>query len=104
VKRKFFQTVLPAVLLAAVVLYLGDFLSLRYSIPKRDLYGSVTVRQMYAVKLKNKQTEYMPQPPAPQECVNSLFPHFGDPPCWYLSRHTRQQINVDSGTPHFWDR
>jgi hypothetical protein len=104
VKRRFFQTILPALILTGIALYLGDYLSLRYRIPKREQYGSVTVRQLYAVKLKNKQTEYMFQPPAPQECVNSLFPQFGDPPCWYLSRHTKQQISVDSGAPHFWDR
>jgi hypothetical protein len=104
VKRVIFQTVLPSLILLGILVYLGDYLSLRYAIPKRDTYGSVTVRQLYAVKLKNKQTEYMFNPPAQQECVNSLFPHFGDPPCWYLNRNTRQTINVDSGAPHFWDR
>jgi hypothetical protein len=104
VRRLLLHTILPSLILLGVVVYLGDFLSLRYQIPKRELYGSVVVRELYAVKLKNKQTEYMFQPPAPQECVNSLFPHFGDPPCWYLERHTRQQVNVDSGQPHFWDR
>jgi hypothetical protein len=38
-------------------------------------------------------------PPAPQDCVYSLFPHFGDSPCWYLSRHTRQQVNVGGAPP-----
>lgn len=102
--RRFFQTILPSLILAVILIYLGDYLSLRYKIPNREPYGSVNVRELYAVKLKNKQTEYMAEPPAPQECVNSVFPHFGDLPCWYLTRHTRQQINVDSGAPHFWDR
>jgi len=44
--------------------------------------------------MKNGKTEYTFDPPVPQECVNSLFPHFGDPPCWYLSRHKRQQVNT----------
>jgi hypothetical protein len=104
VTRRFFQTILPAIILVGVLFFLGDYLSLRYKIPNRETYGSVTVRELYAVKLKNKQTEYMYQPPAPEECVNSLLPHFGDPPCWYLSRHTRHTVNVDSGQPHFWDR
>jgi hypothetical protein len=104
VKRRFFQTILPSLILVGILFYLGDYLSLQLKIPRREPYGSVTVRQLYAVKLKNKQTEYMFQPPAQQECVNSLFPHFGDPPCWYLTRHTRQTVNVDSGAPHFWER
>lgn len=103
-KRLLLQTILPSLILLGVAVYLGDFLSLRYQVPKRETYGSVVVREMYAVKLKNKQTEYMFQPPAPQECVNSLFPHFGDSPCWYLKRHTKQQVDIDSGQPHFWDR
>ena len=102
--KLFFQTILPWLIVIGIALFLGDYLSLRFKIPKREPYGSVTVRELYAVKLKNKQTEYMAEPPAPQECVNSLFPHFGDMPCWYLSRHTRQQVNIDSGQPHFWDR
>jgi hypothetical protein len=102
--RRILNTVLPGMILLGILVFLADFLSLKYRIPSREPYGSVTVRELYAVKLKNKQTEYMFQPPEQQECVNSLFPHFGDPPCWYLKRHTRQQVNVDSGQPHFWDR
>ncbi len=99
--KRFLQTILPVVILVAVLIYLGDFLSLRYRIPNREPYGSVTVREMYAVRLKSKDTEYMAQPPEQQECVNSLFPHFGDEPCWYLKRHQRQQININSGAPTF---
>ncbi len=95
----FLQTILPVIILAAGLVYLGDFLSLRYRIPNREPYGSVTVRELYAVKLKSKDTEYMYQPPEQQECVNSLFPHFGDQPCWYLKRHPRHQININSGSP-----
>jgi len=104
VKRTLLHVVLPLLVVLGIAVYLGDYFSLRFSIPNRPMYDSVIVRELYAVKLKNKQTEYMFQPPAPQECVNSLFPHFGDSPCWYLKRHTRQQVNVDSGQPHFWDR
>lgn len=100
-KRLIFQTILPGVILACVLVYLGDLMSLRYRIPNREPYGTVTVRQMYAVRLKSKDTEYMPQPPQQEECVNSLFPHYGDQPCWYLRRHPRQQININSGVPSF---
>jgi hypothetical protein len=26
--------------------------------------------------------------------VNSLFPHAGDVPCWYLKRHTQQETDI----------
>jgi hypothetical protein len=44
--------------------------------------------------MKDGKTQYSFDPPAPQDCVNSLFPHFGDSPCWYLKRHTRQTVNT----------
>jgi hypothetical protein len=88
----------PVLLL--VVVYAGDYLSLRFQIPNnRQQYGSVMVRRSYAVPLKNRQTEYLFDPPAPQDCVYSLFPHFGDSPCWYLDRHVRQQVNVGGAPP-----
>jgi hypothetical protein len=96
--------ILPSVILVCILVYLGDVLSLQYSIPKRDTYGTVMVRQMYAITLKSKETEYSVQPAAPQECVNSLFGHFGDPPCWYLKGHTRQRIDVNSAQPQIFGR
>jgi hypothetical protein len=35
--------------------------------------------------------------PQSMECVNALFPHYGDTPCWYMKRHTVIQENLDSG-------
>jgi hypothetical protein len=97
--RRFFVTILPALIVLGILIYRGDYAMLRM---KHDPYGSITVHQYYAVKLKNKQTEFMFQPPAPQECVNSAFPHSGDLPCWYLKNHTRQRIDIDSSAFHFW--
>jgi hypothetical protein len=93
------RILLTPVLLFALV-YICDYLSLRYRIPNnRQQFGSVEVRRYYAVPLKDRKTEYMFQPPTQQECVHSLFPHLGDTPCWYLSRHKRQEINVGGAEP-----
>jgi hypothetical protein len=27
-------------------------------------------------------------------CVHSLFPHSGDPPCWFLIRHAEQRTDI----------
>jgi hypothetical protein len=90
---------LLAVVLPGALLYVGDYLSLRYRIPHgREPFGTVEVRRHYAVPLKNRQTEYMFEEPTTQVCVHSLFPHFGDPPCWYLERHRQQEINT-GGAP-----
>ncbi len=86
------------VLLAGALAYVCDYASLRYRIPNnRAQFGSVMVQRTWIIPMKDiRSQQYVFDPPAPQDCVNSLFPHFGDPPCWYLSRHTKQQINTGS--------
>jgi|HubBroStandDraft_1064217.scaffolds.fasta_scaffold207159_1 hypothetical protein len=86
---------LPVIVIAlALAVYAGDFISVRYGIPKgRAQFGSVQVQRYYAVKLKNARTELMFQPPESQPCVHSLFPQLGASPCWYLERHTIERID-----------
>lgn len=81
---------------AAIAVWTGDLLSVRYGFPgHRSTYGSVTVRRTYAVPEKNmKKEDYFFLDPEAQTCVNSLFPHFGYPPCWYLERHRDQQVQM----------
>ena len=98
--RLLLNTVLRVVLAAALVWTL-DYLSLRLRIPNRAQFGTVMVVRSYAIPQKDRKTEYTFDPPAPQSCVNSLFPHFGDLPCWYLSRHRRQQVNVGGAMPGY---
>jgi len=85
---------------AGALLYGGDYLALRLRIPgNREPFGAVDVQRSYTVPLKSGRTEYYFDPPVPQRCVNSLFPHFGSPPCWYLRRHTRQVVNTGGAPP-----
>ena len=88
------------VIVAAAVLYAVDFLSLRLRIPARDLTSSVTVHTYYAVKLKNGKTEFDYAGDHDINCANSVLPQLGLKPCWYASRHTEEQINIDSGDPN----
>ncbi len=88
------------VVIIVVLLYAGDFLSLRLGLPKRDMVGSVTVHTYYSVKLKNGKTEYDYAGDHDVNCANSLFPQLGLKPCWYLIRHTNEQITIDSGNPN----
>lgn len=71
------------------VTYLGDYALVAIPIPKgRAAYGTVTVRPYLAVGLKSGKSDLYFLPPQQQTCVNSLFPHMGYPPCWYLRRNT----------------
>ena len=57
-------------------------------------YGSVVVHHYTAVLQKNGKTTLTFDPPQPWTCVNSLFPHQGWLPCWYLSRHPDQRTDI----------
>jgi hypothetical protein len=93
-KTIFLRTAGAAVLLALIT-YLGDYLSVRYKIPKgRDPFSTVTVQPYYAIHAKNGRTEYDFAQPQSQVCVRSLFPHLGYSPCWYVKRHTDKRIDI----------
>jgi hypothetical protein len=81
--------------LALAVVYAGDFLSVRFPVPKtRNPYGTVDIQKFYAIGLKNKKTEFdYNVPPETVTCVHALFPHFGFEPCWYLEREKIQRID-----------
>lgn len=81
-------------LVASPTIFLCDYFTLKYS---SQPTGSVQVQRYYAVTLKNKKTEFMFDPPEPETCVNSLFPHYGDSPCWYLARHKKQRVDIGAG-------
>jgi len=79
------------VLLALV--YAADYAVVRIPIPQgRAVYGSVTVRPYYDVGLKGGKSEFYFLDPQNQPCVNSLFPHLGFNPCWYVRKHTHPRI------------
>ncbi|HXZ32827.1 MAG TPA: hypothetical protein VEH30_11140 [Terriglobales bacterium] len=93
-KRVLLRSLVAVVVLLGLV-YAGDYLSLRFRIPhNRPQFGTVSVTEMYAIHEKNNKTEYEFPPPQDETCVQSLFPHFGYSPCWYLRRHTQQRIDI----------
>lgn len=75
----------------AAVLYGGDWLVLHF---RHTQFGTVQVQRYDVVPQKDKKLEFYPEDPVQQTCVHSLFPHFGDPPCWWLERHKNQQVNM----------
>jgi hypothetical protein len=54
----------------------------------------VTIKQYYAIPQKGNKVQYAPADSAIEECVDALFPHSGDRPCWYVNQHTRRQIDM----------
>jgi len=81
-------TILLALLL---VLYSGDYAVLRM---RGEPTEAMEINKFYAVPQKDGKTEYEPGEPETRTCVNSIFPHLGDSPCWYLKRHKNEQVNL----------
>ena len=94
-RRRLLKRLAISVVLAFALVYASDYVILRYRVAaKRNPYGTVTVQPYYAVPRKDHKTEYMFDDPQDQTCVHSLFPHFGDSPCWYLSRNKQKRIDM----------
>ena len=93
--RRIFLGTLLLVLGTTVLTFAVDFGLFRLRVvANRNPYGSVVVTHYYAVLQKNGKTQFIFDPPAPETCVNALFPHSGMQPCWYLSRHPEQRTDI----------
>ena len=72
-----------------------DFVVFRIRVAtNRNPYGSVMVNHYTAVQQKSGKTQLIFDLPQAQTCVNSVFPHGGSLPCWYLTRHPDQRTDI----------
>ena len=79
--------------LAAALAFVVDAAILRYRVASnKNAFGTCTVHPYYAFPRKDKKTELIFDDPRDVACTNSLFPQMGDSPCWYLRRHTEQEM------------
>lgn len=84
-----------SLILGFALVYASDYLILRYRVAaNRNPYGAVTVQSYYAVPRQDHRTEYLFDDPQDETCVHSLFPHFGDSPCWYLNCNKQKRVNM----------
>jgi hypothetical protein len=93
--------VLLAALLLIAFTYVVDYVVLRV----RMLHATATVplehltrHRLLAIKVKNGTYEYELDEVNPTEiltCVDTLFPHLGDQPCWYLKPRLDQPIYIN---------
>ena len=78
---------LVLVTLLALV-YVGEDAVVRYRVShggSAQVLETLTIYEAGAVK-GNKLEYYFDQPQL-QTCVHAIFPHLGDPPCWYARKH-----------------
>ncbi len=77
------------------IAYGADYGVFRYRLATgRQPFGSVTVEHYDAVQHKDGKSELIFNPPVLETCVHSIFPHAGDTPCWFLSRHAEQRTDI----------
>ena len=89
------KRILAIAVLVLGVVYVGDYVSVRYRIPRsRDPYGRVPIQRYYAVTKKNGKPDFYFDQPALETCTHSLFPHLGYVPCWYLNRRRVQRVDM----------
>lgn len=101
--RKFLKRALGMAILSTALAWTVDWLILRHKVTTDSgAFEEVMVRRRYAVHLKNRQIEQRNEQPHPEECINSLFPHYDELPCWYLKRHANDNEDLDGGAWHFW--
>ncbi len=93
--RRIALRLLVAVLGLLGIAYGADYCVFRYRLAtKHQPFGSVTVEHYYEVAHKDGKAEIIFDPPVKKACVYSLFPHSGDPPCWFLVRHAEQRTDI----------
>jgi hypothetical protein len=85
------KKVVIGVALGLALLYGGDYAVLRL---RHEPMGTVMVRHYMAIEEKANRVEYVFNGAENESCAHSLFPHMGYIPCWYLSRHAEQRVEI----------
>ena len=90
--KRHWGRILQVVLATLVVLYLGDWITLRVKTGAQGS-NSVQVEQFLRTPLKGQKEEFDYMGTVDQPCVRSLFPHSSESPCWWLARHKIQWVS-----------
>jgi hypothetical protein len=80
-----------AAVLFTLVVYGGDDL---YARLRHEPFADVRIDRILAVAEHFNKIDYERTDPITERCVYSLFPHFGNNPCWYVTRHTLRVIKI----------
>lgn len=84
---------LPLILFALLLaLYFGDWITLGMR-PAASTASSVQVEEFLKTPLKNHKEEFDYMGTVAEPCVQALFPHRSQTPCWWLKRHKTQWLS-----------
>lgn len=94
------KRILAGLAVALIAIYAGDYGYLRVRMLHRtptEPLESMTRTRVLAIPQKSGKFDYQIDQTQPVEtltCVHSIFPHYGDQPCWYLKPRLNQPIPV----------
>jgi hypothetical protein len=91
----FSRKALLGLLISVLVLYAGDYLSVRLRMlhPKpTSPFEDVILQRLISISEKGQKQEYVPADPQTVTCVHALFPHMGYDPCWYIRQLNQKPI------------
>jgi hypothetical protein len=89
---KKFMNAVKAVAAISVAIYVGDLIVAR--IRGDATFSTLKVNVLYETPLKGSKIGFSPGGVQDVECVNALFPHFGDAPCWYASKQKTKRVDL----------
>jgi len=96
--RQLFERLVIGLALTIALVYAGDYIYLRARMihPTPTVpFESITAPRILAIQEKNNRVSYQTDEQNPMQtfvCVHSLFPHYGNQPCWYLKKKIDQPI------------
>jgi hypothetical protein len=89
------QRIAIGVVAFAFLLYGVDYAVLRFKASRSNgaaAFATVTIE--YGTPTKDGRVEIFTDQSQTVTCVNSLFPHLGYNPCWYVRRSRMQEIGA----------
>ncbi len=90
-----FKRVLGKALLAlagfTAVLYGCDYVYARF---RPATFADVQIDRFLEIAEHFNRVGYERTTPVTERCIYSIFPHFGNAPCWYLMRHTVRFVKI----------
>jgi hypothetical protein len=89
--RRWSLKIVGTLLALFAIVYMSDWALLQVREHGGSAHGLIVVENDDVVKEKGGKVEYYINPPQPTPCVHALFPHEGQPACWWLARHSEQQ-------------
>lgn len=79
-----------ALVVLLILLYAMDWIVLRVRVAHGSAFQTIQVHQFLTTPLKGQKEEYDYNGDVAVTCSRSIFPQAGNPPCWWLARHTTQ--------------